>query len=215
MPKKEVILKHLTIYSAYLIIVWCFYRFLFKFPDEVEELVIKPIIWLLPVFYIINKEKTKLDSLGITLKNLFLSIYMALGLGAFFVVEAVIVNILKYGKLNFGANLGDLPFMVTLGLSFATSISEEIAYRGYIFGRLWYALKSEFMASAITTILWVGIHIPIAFVVWKLDLSAGLIYLMLTGIFGIGSAFIYGRTKNIWSSIFLHVLWEWPIILFR
>ena len=78
MPKKEVILKHLTIYSAYLITVWCFYRFLFKFPDEVEELVIKPIIWLLPVFYIVGREKTKLDSLGITFKNLFPSIYLAL-----------------------------------------------------------------------------------------------------------------------------------------
>ncbi|MEK7470527.1 MAG: CPBP family intramembrane glutamic endopeptidase [Patescibacteria group bacterium] len=215
MPKKEVILKHLTIYSAYLITVWCFYRFLFKFPDEVEELVIKPIIWLLPVFYIVGREKTKLDSLGITFKNLFPSIYLALGLGAFFVLEAVIVNILKYGKLNFGANLGDLPLMATLGLSFATSISEEIAYRGYIFGRLWYVLKNEWIANAITTILWVAIHIPIAFVVWKLNLSAGLIYLVLTGIFGIGSAFVFARTKNIWSSIFLHVLWEWPIILFR
>lgn len=215
MPKKEVILKHLTIYSAYLITVWCFYRFLFKFPDEVEELVIKPIIWLLPVFYIVGREKTKLDSLGITFKNLFPSIYLALGLGAFFVLEAVVVNILKYGKLNFGANLGDLPLMATLGLSFATSISEEIAYRGYIFGRLWYVLKNEWIANAITTILWVAIHIPIAFVVWKLNLSAGLIYLVLTGIFGIGSAFVFARTKNIWSSIFLHVLWEWPIILFR
>jgi len=61
----------------------------------------------------------------------------------------------------------------------------------------------------------VGIHIPIAFVVWKLDLSAGLVYLMLTAIFGMGSAFVYARTRNIFASIFLHVLWAWPIILFR
>ncbi|MDP1710313.1 MAG: CPBP family intramembrane metalloprotease [bacterium] len=215
MPKKEIVLKHLTIYVAYLITVWCFYRFLFKLPDEIEELVVKPIIWILPVFYIIGREKTKLDSLGITFKNLFPSIYLALGLGAFFVLEAVVVNILKYGKLNFGANLGDFPFMVTLGISFATSISEEIAYRGYIFGRLWYVLKNEWTANFITTVLWVGIHIPIAFVVWKLDLSAGLVYLMLTAIFGMGSAFVYARTRNIFASIFLHVLWAWPIILFR
>jgi membrane protease YdiL (CAAX protease family) len=30
-----------------------------------------------------------------------------------------------------------------------------------------------------------------------------------------GSAFIFSRTKNIWGSILLHVLWAWPIILFR
>ena len=176
---------------------------------------IKPIIWLLPVFYIVGREKTKLDSLGITFKNLFPSIYLALGLGAFFVLEAVIVNILKYGKLNFGANLGDLPLMATLGLSFATSISEEIAYRGYIFGRLWYVLKNEWIANAITTILWVAIHIPIAFVVWKLNLSAGLIYLVLTGIFGIGSAFVFARTKKYLVFDFSPCFVEWPIILFR
>src|SRR3989304_4749205 len=124
MPKKEVFLKHVIIYSAYLIVVWCFYRFLFKLPDEIEELLVKPVIWLLPIIYILRREKTNLDTLGITLKNLFPSIYLALGLGAFFVLEAVITNILKYGKLNFGANLGDMPFLFTLGLSFATSITE-------------------------------------------------------------------------------------------
>jgi membrane protease YdiL (CAAX protease family) len=47
------------------------------------------------------------------------------------------------------------------------------------------------------------------------NLQAALVYLLLTTLFGVGSAFIYARTKNVFSSIFLHVLWEWPIILFR
>ena len=215
LPSKTLLIKNVTIYTTYLIIFWAFYRFLFQLPDEVEELVIKPIIWLLPVLYFLKKEGLNFDSLGFTFKNLFSSVYLSLGLGAVFVAEGLLTNFLKYGKFNFGANIGTEPLMLSLGLSFATAFSEETAFRGYIFTRLWAALKNEWMANFITTLLWTGIHIPIAFFVWKLNLAAGIVYLILTAIFGIGSAFIYGKTQNIWGSIFLHVLWEWPIILFR
>lgn len=215
MPKRELILKNVTIFISYLLIVWGFYRFLFKFPDEVEELVIKPIVWLLPVVYFLRKEKLGLSSIGFTLKNLFPSIYLSIGLGAIFVFEALLINYVRYKGFNFGANLGSLPFMTSLGLSFATAFSEEVAFRGYLFNRVWFALKNEWNANLITSALWAFVHIPVTFFVWKLDPAAALIYLGLTTLFGIGSAFVFARTRNILSSILLHVLWEWPIILFR
>ncbi len=212
---KTTIIKHVTIYSAYLLLVWAFYRFLFKFPDEVEELVIKPIIWLGPILWMNSKEGFFLSSIGLTFKNLFPSIYLSLGLGAVFVIEAVLTNFFKYGHLNFGANIGNLPLMSSLGLSFATAFSEEISFRGYIFGRLSYILKDEWAANVTSSLIWTLVHVPIAFFVWKLDFISGVLYLMLTAAFGVGSAFIFGKTKNIFGSILLHVLWEWPIILFR
>ncbi len=215
MPKKEILLKHATIYVTYLLIVWCFYRFLFKFPDNVEELIIKPIVWLVPILILINKEKLGLASIGITLKNLFPAIYLSLGLGALFVMEALIINFLKYGGFNFGANVGPGPFTATLGLSFATAISEEAAFRGYLFSRVAIALKNSWLANILTGIAWTAIHIPIAFFVWNMSLPAGIVYLFITAIFGLGSAFLFARTGNLASSILLHVLWEWPIILFR
>ena len=212
---KTTLLKHVTIYATYLLIVWAFYRFLFQFPDDIEELVIKPIVWLLPVVYFLVKEKEGLASIGITLKRLFPALYLSLGLGSVFVIEALLSNFLKYGNFNFAANMGNLPFYSSLGLSFATAFSEETAFRGYIYNRLSLVLKGEWLANIIQAILWTAIHVPIAFFVWKLDLTAGLLYLFLTFVFGVGSAFIFSRTKNVFGSIFLHVLWEWPIILFR
>jgi membrane protease YdiL (CAAX protease family) len=212
---KTAIIKHVTIYSAYLVIFWAFYRFLFKLPDQIEELIVKPAIWLIPIFWITVKEKLDMASLGLTFKKLFPAIYLSLGLGVIFVLEAVLGNLFKYGHFSFAANIGNLPLLTSLGISFATAFSEEIAFRGYIFGRLWKVLGSEWSANLVSTILWTAIHIPIAFFVWKLGFSAGILYLILTAAFGMGSAFIFGRTKNIWGSIFLHVLWEWPIILFR
>jgi membrane protease YdiL (CAAX protease family) len=202
-------------YIFYLLLTWTLYRFLFQFPDTLEELLVKPLIWLLPLYFLIKKEKKSLSSIGITKKNLFKGIYFALALGAVFAIEALAANFAKYGGFNFSANIGDKAILISLGLSFATAFSEEISFRGYIFTRLWERTKNEFLANFVMSIFWALVHIPVVVFVWGLSLQAGLVYLLLTTLFGVGSAFIYARTKNVFSSIFLHVLWEWPIILFR
>lgn len=208
--------KNAVILSVYLLIVWGFYRFLFQLPESIEELFIKPIVWLVPVFYLLKQERQGLETLGITTKSLFPAVYYALGLGTFFVIEALIINFVKYGgQFNLGANIGNLPLLPALGLSFATAISEELAFRGYIFTRVWKFIKNEVYANLLTSVFWAMIHVPITIFVWKLDFTASITYLILTTIFGIGSAFVFARTKNIVSPILLHVLWQWPIILFR
>ena len=208
-------LKNAVNLGAFLLVAWGFYRFLFQLPEEIEELFIKPAVWLGATIYLVKKEKSSFSSLGITSKNLFPAIYLSLALGALFVIEGMVVNFVKYGSLNFAANIGQKPLFAALGLSFATAISEEITFRGYIFNRVWKALGNEVWANLSTSLLWALIHVPVTIFVWKLSLGAALIYLLLTTIFGIGSAFVFARTKNVASSIFLHVLWEWPIILFR
>lgn len=209
-------LKYAVSLAAYLLIVWGFYRFLFQLPENIEEIVIKPIIWLVPVLYLLKREGAGLESIGVTLKNIFPALYFALGLGVFFVMEAILINFIKYGgSFNFGANIGSLPILASFGLSFATAFSEELAFRGYILSRFWNALKNPWQAIIITSLLWALVHVPITFFVWKLDLTSAVTYLVLTFIFGLGSSFVYTKTKNVFSSILLHVLWQWPIILFR
>lgn len=215
--KKENLVKNVSILFTYLLIVWGLYRILFRLPDEIEELFIKPVIWLIPVLYFtLVKEKESLESIGVTFKNLFPAVYFAIALGALFGVVAMVLNFIKYGgTFNFGANLGSLPLLSSVGLSFATAISEEITFRGYILGRLGKALDNEITANLITSVLWTTVHIPVTIFILKLALPAAFVYLTLTFVYSIGAGFIYARTKNVFSPIFLHVLWEWPIILFR
>ena len=92
-------------YLFYLLVIWTIYRFFFGFSDVVEELLIKPAIWLLPIFFILKKEGKGLSSIGITNKNLFKGIYFALGLGAVFAIEALLANFAKYNGFNFSAKL--------------------------------------------------------------------------------------------------------------
>ena len=215
MPKKETAIKHSTILATFLLIVWGFYRIIFKLPDNIEELIIKPIIWLVPVFYFVRKEKLGLSSLGITTKNIFPAVYLSIFLGTLFALEGFLINYVKHEGFDFSANIGSLQLLPALGLSLATAISEEIAFRGFLFNRVWHALGHEWRANFITSIVWALIHVPIGIFWWELSAGAVVGYLILTTIFSIGSAFVFARTKNVTSSILLHVLWEWPIILFR
>ena len=215
MPKKEIAIKHATILVSYLLVIWGFYRFLFKLPEEVEDLLIKPVLWLIPVFYFLRKEKLDISSIGITSKNLFSSVYQAILLGAIFSIVAVVVNFIKYQGINFSANIGTVNFWLSLGLSFITGFTEEVTFRGYLFTRLWHVFENEWKANIVTSFIWALIHIPLVVFWLELNLSSTLIILLLTSLFGIGSAYIYARTKNVFSSILLHIFWGWPIILFR
>lgn len=215
MPKKEIAIKHSVIFASYLLVVWGFYRFLIKLPEETEELIIKPLLWLIPVIYLIKKEKLGLASLGITGKNLFPAVYFALALGVVFTIEGVYINFLKYGEFNFSANVGQRVILASLGLSLVTAISEELSFRGYLFNRVWHAMGNEWVANVATSLVWGLIHVPIAIFWWNLTPLGIIGYLLLTTIFGIGSAFVFARTRNIISSVLLHVMWAWPIILFR
>jgi membrane protease YdiL (CAAX protease family) len=213
--KKELAIKHSTILAAFLLIVWGFYRFLFKLPEEIEELIIKPLVWLVPVYFLVKREKRGASSVGITTKNLFPAIYISLILGILFAIEGVFINFIKYKGVDFSANLASNSLFISLGISFATALSEEIAFRGYLFNRIWEAIGNEWKANLLTSVVWTLIHLPIAIFWWELNLAGVLGYLVLTLIFGIGSAFVFAKTKNVASSILLHVLWEWPIVLFR
>jgi membrane protease YdiL (CAAX protease family) len=215
MIRKEIAIKHSVALAVYLFVVWGFYRLLSKLPDDIEDLVIKPIFWLLPVFYLVRKERLGISSLGITFKNFFPSIYISLALGVFLAIVGLMVNYIKYGGINFIHSVGPTSFNKLLLLSFAVAFSEEITFRGYIFNRVWMAIKNEWIANVCVSLVWALVHLPVSIFWWKLDLAGVLGVLFLMFLFGVGSSYVFARTKNVFSSIFLHVFWGLPIILFR
>lgn len=212
---KLTFLKHAISYYAYLLVVWGFYRLLFQAPDPLEELAVKPVIWLIPLYILVRKEKTNLQSLGVTFHNFFKVVYFVLALGFVFTVFALIVNILKYGNVNFAANIGVNTFWLALGLSFVTAITEELTFRGYLLTRLMENVKSPLNANIIISIGWALVHLPIAILDWRLEPMQLGVYAVIVFCFSLGATYVFLKTKNIAAPILLHVLWQWPIILFR
>lgn len=215
MPRNKKGLTKVFVYAFYLLFVWTLYRGTLQLPDYLEEFFVKPAIWLVPLVYILKDKKKKLESLGITGKNLFPGIYLAIALGAVFAIEAILINFAKYDGFEFAANIGGQTIFVTLIISFATALTEEISFRGYLFNRFWEGFGNEWIANLITTLFWVGLHTPILVFAFGFELNQILVNLFLTTIYSIGAGFIFARTKNVFSPVVLHVLWSWPIILFR
>lgn len=204
----------MVVYCVYIIVVWYIYRYLFVQGEDLDELIIKPILWILPIGVILYVEGSGPESLGITNKNLKKSIVYGSALGFVFFVEAFFLNYLKYGELSINTNLGALPFVATFAISAITSIIEEITFRGYLLNRL-LNFYAEFKAVFINVVLWVLVHIPVALFIWNLHSTTIVIYLFLVAIYGAGAGLIFSRTRNIVSVIILHILWSWPIILFK
>ena len=213
----KVELKRVTLLYVFILLVWGFYRYLFRLPEEIEELILKPIIWLGPVIFLLWRENKGLESIGWSTKNLFRSLYLGVGLGILFAFEGLLTHWIKYQGFSFV----DLQYqslsvlLVALGVSLATGIAEETTFRGYIFNRLWHILKSEWVANLVTSFGWALVHLPITFFVFHYTFEQMVTFLVLVFIFGLASAFIFARTKTITASILLHVFWAWPIILFR
>lgn len=208
-------LRTIVKYYAYLFVVWGFYRLLFQFPDPLEEIIFKPLVWLIPLYWILKKSKVGFSELGFKFGNFFHVVYFSIFLGFLFSIAGLLINYLKYGNLIFMANLGQGGLLASVALSFVTATVEEIPFRGYIFGQFSKLLKNEWKANIITSIGWVGIHLPIAIFDWQLGTVSLIIYLAIIFCFSIGASFVFARTKNIMAPILLHVFWQWPIILFR
>ena len=216
--RQKLSLKHVFALFSFIFIVWSFYRYLPEIlPLWVEELILKPLVWLLPTFWLVKRvERQSFSSLGLTKKNLFPSIYWGIGLGLVFALEGLLTNIIKYKGLNL-VSLGysSTAFFGLFLLSLVTAFTEETVFRGYLFHRLWQIWQKEWLANIVSSFLFVLIHLPIGIFVLGYNPMVMLAYLFFVFIFAFGSAFVFGRTQNLLASILLHVFWSWPIVLFR
>lgn len=215
---KEIkILRRVFGYFCFLLLFWGLYRLIFILPENVDEIFLKPIIWLGSLFWIVRKtEKKPFSSLGFSGKNLFKSLYLGLGLGVFFALEGILVNLIKYGELNLPpVAYSGWAFISAFLVSFLTGFSEEIVFRGFIFNRLWQVWKKEWHANLVTSILFVLIHLPITIFVFHYHFYQALSYAFIVFIYSLGAGFVFARTQTIIAPVLLHLFWTWPVVLFR
>ena len=216
--RQKLSLKHVFALFSFIFVIWSFYRYLPQFlPLWFEELVLKPLLWLLPVVFLVKKvERQPWSSLGFSTQKIFPSLYWGIGLGLVFAFEGLLTHIFKYKGLNLlSFSYSSDEFLGLFLISLATAFSEEVVFRGYLFNRLWQIWKNEGLANLVSSLLFVLIHLPVGIFVLGYQPVIMLAYLLFVFIFGFGSAFVFGRTKNIIASILLHIFWSWPIVLFR
>ena len=89
-PQKKSVVQHVNeptnIYDriepvlrvwAWIAITWMIYRYFFRFSEWTDEFVFKPLVFVAPVlWYVVKKEKRRLESIGLTLANFYTSLYI-------------------------------------------------------------------------------------------------------------------------------------------
>lgn len=195
-------------------IFWGLYRLIFRLPEEVEEIILKPIVWLGPTFYLVFKvEKKGLSSLGYSFKSLRSSLEKGLIFGILFLGMGLILQVLRGRSILWG-NLLNYQFLLsTFGLALMTALSEETVFRGYILNRLEEVLGKSLVPNIITSIGFALIHLPVSVFVYHLALPQLFSYLLLVFLSSMGSGLIFSWSGGIWGAILVHVFLVWPMIL--
>ncbi|MDR3157179.1 MAG: CPBP family intramembrane metalloprotease [Lactobacillales bacterium] len=177
-----------------------------RFLGEIVSSSVKVILWIIPSIYLIQRYRSELTY---SLKELFsfkikwsAEIWMLF----IYVFSPLIKNFLSNGTfiVNKHFEYSDLIWISIVG------IAEEIVFRGWIQNVLMRKFKI-YSAMIITNILFVIIHFP------KLIQEGGFPDLhRLIAIFVLGTIFSYSfyKTKNLWTPILFHTLWDLFVTVF-
>lgn len=201
---------------AWILLAWSVYRYFFQFPEWADEFIFKPLIFVLPVvWYVVRKEKRRLDSVGVTGKNFFNSLYIGIGFGMVFAVEGILAHVLKYK--NFSINpitaFGNYGFGLIF-ISLATACSEELLCRGFLFNRILEKTKKLMPSVALGAVLFILLHIPMLLTINKLQGVTLVIFFLTDFILAAANSMLYATTGSLVAPILVHLFWNMTVALY-
>lgn len=202
---------------GWIVIVWALYRYFFHLPEWADEFIFKPLVFIFPViWYVRTREKRHLESIGITTKNIFTSIYIGLGIGFLFAIEGIVSNVLKYGRVELLPNTAFEQFGIgmMLLLSIATAVSEEVLSRGFVFSRLLENTKSLSYSVFMSSVMFVFLHIPILVTGLKLHGVTLVLFFITDIVLAIANSLLFYKTRSLVAPILVHLFWNMTVALY-
>ncbi|MCX7881130.1 MAG: CPBP family intramembrane metalloprotease [Patescibacteria group bacterium] len=201
---------------ATILIIWSIYRANFKMPEWFDEFIVKPLIFVLPVFYYVkNIEKQEIfPGLWLKLKNLLSDLLFSLIIGGLFFLSAVSANFIKFKQLSFVNNLSLEKGLLMVLIALATGFSEEVLSRGFVLKRLYEDSKNIFSASFFASILFFFLHVPILFTNLKLTGNLLLFFMATDIVLSLFNSFLFLLRESLFLPIFIHALYNLTLISF-
>jgi membrane protease YdiL (CAAX protease family) len=202
---------------AWILLAWSIYRYFCHFPEAVDEFLVKPLIFVVPIiWYVVKKEKRPLSSIGLTGNNFFISLYTGFGIGFLFALEGMAANFIKYGQFTINpiAAFRQYGFFLLL-LSIATAFSEELFGRGFIFSRFYEKsnenlLYASFYSAGMTVLL----HVPILLTSLKFQGPTLILYFITSIAIALANAVLYRQTKSLVGPVLVHLFWNMTVALY-
>lgn len=187
------IFNHMTIIVAtFVFIAWTVYRLVSKENILLEDVFLKPFIWLLPI-YIVNGHR----DLGFSKKHFTRHILIGLAAGLILSLERIFVN---HPTLTFS--------YLAIVSAFFTAITEEIFFRGYLLNRWLKNSKNPIYPLIINGLFFTLTHVPIAIFVYHYSGYSLFTYLLSNFASGFVDIFLFYQTGSIFAPIANHFVWN-------
>lgn len=202
---------------AIVLIIWSIYRTKLMLPEWFDEMVAKPIVFILPVYYSITKyeQKSFFQQIWLKKKTIVTDVTTGLLVGLIFLIAAFFSNYIRLGDLSFIENVFKTNLLLAAILTIFTAVSEEVLSRGFILKRLYEDSSNMYSSSFIASTLFLVLHIPILFTIPGLSGSLLLLFLATDFILSLVNSFIFLDRKSLLAPILIHALYNFAILFYR
>lgn len=182
-------------YLLYLVVVWTVFRMNSIFPDVIEELWFKPVLWLVPLFWLNASGVERINFFGEKKRGVIWGI--ALGL----VYSLFLVYFLRIKQVSLNWN--------GVGIGLVTAVTENMVFAGYVLPR-YLEVFSEKRAIVLTGLIYMAVHLPIVILVIKPDPVSVIGLSMLSLSVGIINGYVRVRSKSTLAPIIGS--WCWNVV---
>lgn len=215
MKKISTVQRVLNVWGL-ILIVWSVYRTKLQLPEWFDELVAKPLVFMLPVYVSIQKYEKKafFEQIWLRKKTVLTDIYVGLFIGGLFFLTAFLSSYLRVGNFSFFDELLSKNLFVAAILTLATAISEEVLSRGYILKRLYEDSLNMYSSAFLASVLFLVLHIPILFTVPNLSGSLLLLFLATDFILSLVNSFVFLDRKSLLAPILIHAIYNFAILFY-
>ena len=197
-----------------LFILWALYRTFFQFPAWVDEVIVKAIIFGGPAFLYARRVVGGQEKLGLSTKNFWCGMYFGLFVGGLYGFVGALRSLMQGVHIEAIPLFSSSAYWYQFFLAVMTAWWESLFFFGYIMN----ALKEEYrlpeVASVIGAMLvFVMFHAPLRVLLggWN---SVTFSQLAILGIFAVGQAILFLRTRSIFSVILSHALWGMVLLVY-
>lgn len=214
--KNHFIEKIYTVWGI-ILILWSLYRWQVRLPEWIDELLIKPLLFVLPVIlFVYLYEKKPLTSLGLSFTAFVRDLYIGFGFGVLFAVEGIAANLIKHGTISLAPVITITPviLLIYMLVSLAGAFCEEILIRGFFYTRLRESYQNKIKALFMSTVMYFFLLIPIIFTRLSLTIPTLLVFLITNIIISVANTYLFEETKSITAPTLVHAFWNLTVLLY-
>ncbi len=207
--RQRLIEKTYAIWGA-ILVVWALYRAFVSIPDWMSDLIVKPLVFFIPVIiYVYYRERRPLSSIGIAKGKLKRDLIFGLGFGLLIILVAIVSNMVKHQRIFvlplFANSIYYLPAFL---LAVVAAGAEEILVRGFFYTRLKEGYQSELKALVYSAVMYFLLLVPVIFTVTRLTGASLLLFVISNVVMSLANTMVFNETKTVVVPTLIHAFWN-------